>query len=444
VAVRCKTEVCPDSPARSTGGGEGAPPAAARGRYHARVGLDAEVCIVGGGPAGICTALFALAEAPRLRDRIVVLEKERYPREKICAGAIGARADRLLDTIGARVAVPSAEVRGISVCARGGALAERRPGGAPIGRVVRRIEHDQALAELARGRGVRIVEGARVGQVTVGGAAPGASSGAGPVRVEWDGGAVTARALVGADGVGSVVRRAMGLGRGRWMAQVVEIDTEPRDADPARDLLHFDVSDGTLRGYAWDFPTVVGGRELVCRGVYELRAEDSGARNGQGPDVGVRLEARLAAQGARAVGKPKRFAERGLTLSEPTAAPRVLLVGEAAGIDPVLGEGIAQAIQYGAAAGRYLARRLATGDLAFADWRRELSRTRLGIDLLVRSSVPNLFYGPTRPAFERWVTGSTRLASAGMRYFAGDHVPRVEIMGALLDLGGAGLRSLRR
>jgi hypothetical protein len=106
----------------------------------------------------------------------------------------------------------------------------------------------------------------------------------------------------------------------------------------------------------------------------------------------------------------------------------------------VLGEGIAQAIQYGAVAGRYLAHRLSTGDLSFADWPRALSRSRVGVDLWVRSAATNLFYGRTRPAFERWVTGSTRLASAGMSYFAGDHVPRAELMGALLDLGGAGLR----
>ena len=38
-------------------------------------------------PGFFFTALFLAAAAPHRRDRIVVLEKKRYPREKICAGA---------------------------------------------------------------------------------------------------------------------------------------------------------------------------------------------------------------------------------------------------------------------------------------------------------------------------------------------------------------------
>jgi flavin-dependent dehydrogenase len=47
-----------------------------------------DLAIVGGGPAGISTALRP-RRPPHLR--IVVLEKARYPRDKICAGGIGAR-----------------------------------------------------------------------------------------------------------------------------------------------------------------------------------------------------------------------------------------------------------------------------------------------------------------------------------------------------------------
>ena len=65
-----------------------------------------EVAIVGGGPAGISAALFLSHAAPELTDRIVVLEKEHYPREKYCAGGVGARADKLLGSIGVPVDVP--------------------------------------------------------------------------------------------------------------------------------------------------------------------------------------------------------------------------------------------------------------------------------------------------------------------------------------------------
>ena len=383
----------------------------------------------------MATALFFAAAAPHLVDRIVILEKERYPREKICAGAVGARADRLLDSIGVRVEVPSVFVRGLSVVTAHGALASRDRSARPIGRVVRRAEFDHAFADVARARGLRILEGARVTSV---------SFEPSFVRLQLGDGELRARAVVGADGVGSLVRRALGAPRGRWMAQVVEVDTPWRDADPDPDLLHFDISDSTLLGYGWDFPTLVGGQPLVCRGVYELRP-DLGAINrapspDAAPDVGARLLDRLRALGLEGGARIKRFAERGLALHEPLARPRGLLVGEAAGIDPVLGEGIAQAIFYGATAGPYLARCLAAGDLSFTGWRGEVSRSRVGLDLGIRTRLAPWIYGATRPLAERWITGSRDLSDAGLSYFAGERVSRRKLAGAALALGGAAAR----
>jgi menaquinone-9 beta-reductase len=238
------------------------------------------------------------------------------------------------------------------------------------------------------------------------------------------------------------VRRALGAPRGRWLAQVVEVDTPESKPPRPRDLLHFDLTDGSLFGYAWDFPTLVDGEALVCRGLYELRP-DRGRGDGDGPDVSARLFARLAALGLSTAGlRVKRFAERGLALHEPLARPGALLVGEAAGIDPVLGEGIAQAIFYGAAAGQYLAHQLACGDRSFSDWPRALLRSRVGFDLRVRARLPALIYGTTRRPIERWVTSSPDLAHAGMRYFAGEHVPRRRLAGAAVDLGRSLLRGL--
>ena len=99
-----------------------------------------------------------------------------------------------------------------------------------------------------------------------------------------------------------------------------------------------------MRGYAWDFPTVVDGRPLVCRGLYHLKTagtratDDTGAH--EGPDLAALLAERLRAQGidpARC--KNKRYAERGFEPTACLARGRRMLVGEAAGIDPATGRG---------------------------------------------------------------------------------------------------------
>ncbi len=216
--------------------------------------MDLDLAIVGGGPAGIATALFFAGAAPHRRDRILVLEKEHYPREKVCAGAVGARADRLLATLGVRVDVPSVAVRGLSVVTGGGALCVREPNASePIGRVVRRVEFDRVLADEAQARGLRVLQGTRV---------TGLAFEQASVIVRTSSGDLRARAVVGADGVGSVVRRALGAPRGRWLAQAVEVDTPAVASDADRDLLHFDLSDRSLLGYGWDFPTLVDGVPL--------------------------------------------------------------------------------------------------------------------------------------------------------------------------------------
>jgi menaquinone-9 beta-reductase len=380
--------------------------------------LDCEIAIVGGGPAGAATALFVAALAPSLRERVVVLDKASFPREKICAGAIGARADKLLGEIGVRVRVPAAEVTGLHVRAACGELTFEH--GGPIGRVVRRIEYDAALLDAARERGIAVRDGVAV---------EGLRRRAAGVELATSAGALSARAVVGADGVGSLVRRALGLPRGAFHAQAVEVDTLPAPGDPPPHLLSFDVTDGAIAGYAWDFPTLVGGERRVCRGVYLLTR---GLPERERADATAVLTARLAARGQTPLCAPKRFAERGLAWSSPLAVERVLLVGEAAGIDPVLGEGIPQAIFYARAAAEYLASR--RGDYRFGDWRQSALRARVGIDLRIRAAAAPLLYGRTRPAFERWFTGSPSLARAGAAYFAGERVPRASLARAAFDL----------
>jgi len=384
--------------------------------------------IVGGGPAGAATALFLCHLAPALRDRIVVIDKATFPRDKICAGAVAMRAERLLGSIGVRVAVPSVPAAGLRVTASCGTRATRL-GGPPIARVVRRIEYDAALLDQLRERQIEVRDGVTLRTL---------DRRAGSVLLSTSQGALSAQVVVGADGVGSTVRRQLGLPAGRYHAQAVEVDTAWTAADRDSDLLCFDMVDDGLVGYAWDFPTVVAGEPMACRGIYRLsRGMPAPQRRaGRRPlDLSELLRQRLQRAGIDPTPLPlRRFAERGLALHEPCGVSRALLVGEAAGIDPVLGEGIAQAIQYGKTAGEYLAARMGQRDYRFGDYRAAVMRARVGVDLRIRAAMVPFIYGRTRRWAERWMVASRHLGVAGASYLGGRRVSRLRLLGAGLDL----------
>ena len=380
-----------------------------------------DVAIVGGGPSGISTALHLQAAAPAAR--IVVVEKERYPREKICAGGIGARAFHLLDKLGVDVACPHVPIDAIALRLADETIEVRY---SKCGAVVRRVEFDHAFARAAIARGIEVRDGSAVEAIDVGDAG---------VRLTIQGEPITARCVVGADGVGGVVRRLLGLPRGELRAQVVELDTEAAAVDLPRDTVVFDFATRALRGYAWDFPTIVHGAPLVCRGAYVLGTGNTGDDAPR-----ARLADYLAARGLDISRyRVKQFAERGFEPGAALSRPRVMLVGEAAGIDIATGEGIGQAIEYGAVAGPYLARALEADQLGFADWRRAIDLHHLGLQMRVRHAAYRAFYGAGRATLERMIPRLPALLRAGVEDFAGAPVSGLGLVRGVAQFFAAAL-----
>jgi len=375
-------------------------------------------------------ATFLARWLPRVAadGELVVLERARYPREKICAGAIGGRAERLLARYGIELSCPDVPFDEIQVGFGAGMVRGRVP---RCGRVVRRWAYDAAWADVARSAGVDLREGTPVRRVVLGG-------GDAPSRIETDRGPLEADVVVGADGVRSVVRAALGLPRGAVRAQAVEVDTPEVSGDPPRNALRFDLSDVRYPGYAWDFPTVVDGAPMTCRGIYRLRVP--GDRD---LDAGELLDGHLTRIGLDpgAAGTRRRYSERAWEPHRPYARPGVLLVGEAAGIDGATGEGIAQAIQYGDLAARYLAERLPRNARDFADWSRRVGWSTLGIDLRLRRALLPGLYGAHREAAGRIVVEAPDLLHVLMTKFAGQPLPVAQALRAVPTLARIALRT---
>jgi flavin-dependent dehydrogenase len=368
-----------------------------------------DLIIIGGGPSGISTALHVHAAAPS--TKMIVLERERYPREKICAGGIGARAFRKLEQIGVTVDCPMVKLDAVALRFGTETILAREP---DLGVVVRRVEFDHALAKQAIARGIEVRDGSAVTSITIGDD---------HVRVETESGETCrARAIVGADGVGGIVRRTTGFPRGELRAQVVELDTEDAPGDLPRDTILFDFSARDLHGYAWDFPTIVGGKPLVCRGAYVI--------HNLGPDSPkARIDQYLASRGLELSRyKLKQFAERGFEPGAAISRPRVILVGEAAGIDIATGEGIAQAIEYGYVAGPYLAKQLERGDFGFSDWGTHVRRRHVGWQLRVRHACYRAFFSDKRDSYERMLPKLGSLFKVGVQDFAGKPLSKLAMI----------------
>ena len=382
--------------------------------------------IVGSGPAGAATALRLAAVAPEVAAGTLLLDKARHPRDKTCAGGVIPKALRLVEELGVPFTVPHARVDAARVAVPGRTVAVA---GADLCRVVRRREFDACLAWTARERGVELREGERVVHLVRDGAG---------VRVETDRRRYWAPVVVGADGSGSVVRRALvGDGAGA-VARAVMCDVplaETRWDGHAARRYEFDFTSCAtgLRGYRWTFPCVIDGVPHANVGVYALP-----------PVGGARLQTELAAELARIGARPagwKAFLIRTHAPGTRVAAPHVLLAGDAAGCDALMGEGISFALEYGVLAADAIVAARASGDWSFRAYARAVERGLLGRKLRRLYLAARLFYGPRHRLWFRVAAASARAQAIGLAWYNGvDGWDRRGALSALAAL--VGLRAL--
>lgn len=352
-----------------------------------------DVLILGGGPSGLSTALHLARDFPHLTPRILVLEKARYPRPKLCAGGLLVDAELILERLGLDLnEIPHVDASAVHLDFAGKGMVLSNPKSkkqkdAPILRVVRRDEFDAWLAKKARERGVDIRE-----KVTVKSVQPREDC----VVVETDSGVYRPQIVVGADGSNGVTRRCVLPDAPVHTARVLEVLTpeksekqkakEHRSPDAYFDF--FCVPAG-IAGYTWDFPTQINGGPMRCWGVYDTNLLADTSR----PALKQPLAEEMKRHGfnledAELKGHPIRWFSPFNQLS----VPRVLLVGDAAGADPIFGEGISIALGYGALAAQVIGEAFQRRDFSLSGYRRRLARSALGRSLIVRWLITQILY----------------------------------------------------
>jgi flavin-dependent dehydrogenase len=361
--------------------------------------------IIGAGPAGLSTALHLLQIDPGWADRMVVLERAAHPRHKLCGGGVTRLGLHYLRGLGLPepLPIPQAEVRDARFIYRDRTVHVR---GRPEFVVFHRQEFDAYLARTARERGVRILENVRVRAIRV--AADGAV-------VETDAGDFHARAVVGADGSRGVSRGHLAKSGDRRkssparVARLLEVvqPAEPEAPQFSGAFARFDFTPaaGELQGYTWDFPARVAGAPHHNRGVFDARISPGRPR----ADLPGLLDRALAGEppgpdGAKIEGHPIHWFSPRCRLS----GDRLVLAGDAAGAEPLFGEGIAPALGYGQIAARAVADAFAAEDYSFKDYKRRVLASELGRYLLLRWWVAWWSYRLSdRPWFMRimWTIG---------------------------------------
>ena len=370
-----------------------------------------DLLVVGAGPAGVAAACTARARGLS----VTVLDRSRFPRDKVCGDGLTAGALRLLEGLG--VAVPA--ISGTTPVTRvvvagpdGRRVHLPLPGDGLHSVVTPRRDLDDALVRRARAVGVPVEEERLVVAVRTG------TEHVAVDHTDPDGGdprTVTARHVVAADGHWSTVRRCVDPTGGNRLGTWHAFRQYFRGVDERRLWVLFEAD--LLPGYAWVFP-LPDGRANVGFGVLRDPATSGKVLAATWRDLLARPAVR-AVLGPDAEPDDRHRAWPIPTDYDPrrTTAGRVLFVGDAAGVvDPMTGEGVAQALETGILAATAVAAGGPVASVA-ADYRRAVDRA-LGRDLRFAARLQRVLRSPrgvratlrcvdasdwTRRNFARWM-----------------------------------------
>jgi geranylgeranyl reductase family protein len=268
--------------------------------------MNFDAVVVGAGPGGAFSAYWLAKNGLK----VLLLEKKRLPRFKLCGGCLSARVVSLL---------PEGWQGLIKAAIREGTLGYRGeesfslPSEKPLAYIVDRAEFDYFLVQKAQQVGVELWQECELLGFEEGER----------IKVYTSKGEVEADFLIGADGFYSKTAYLLGYKKKKFFRSL-----EFQCLTNLKEGVRIDV--GLVeKGYAWVFPTNVGIASTGKENLLELLRDYS-------TKLGLKVEGKVYGWHIPYLENKKDFhAGRG----------RILLVGDASNsVDPLLGEGIYYAL----------------------------------------------------------------------------------------------------
>jgi geranylgeranyl reductase family protein len=373
-----------------------------------------DVVVVGAGPAGSAAAI-SLAE---LGWSVLLVDRARFPRDKVCGDFLSPRSIRVLQALGCWEAIRSAQRFSIhrSLVHLDGKLISRGPMPdvndlAPYGLVVPRLVLDEILIRRAAHAGAEVVEGMEATGLSLDPSGITVQARSGRRSTELIG-----RLVIIAEGARSRLTSGLELVPAAVPNDMFALRAYYTDvaSDPGTSAIFFDAS--YFPGYAWFFPTGDGRANVGMGIVTEVSRR-----------YGINLRERFVrwlerdtgfqdlVGGARIDGRIKGWPLRVFHDSHRNYADRVLVVGDAGRfIDPINGEGIHTALESARIASSVAGEALASGDLSAASLSVYDRRWRTAFDLDLRTSDLIVTVAKNRDLLPLWLLVVRMVAERSM------------------------------
>lgn len=340
-----------------------------------------EIVIVGAGPAGSAAALELANLDPGLAERLLLLDKAVFPRPKLCAGGLSVDTDSELRGLGVEIEIPAVPVHTTQFLLPTGRLTFNHRNQF---RVVRRTDFDHYLLRAAKARGVVVHEGEPVVDVV---------ENQDQVIVQTSTSEYRAKILIAADGANSKIRARLGLNRlGRLMIGM-EIHSAFADAsfnklEENMAVLDLRILNHGVPGYCWVFPTVNENYREISLGIM---AAPFGSR--ELPALKTIFSTWLKGFGLDSPNL-KIASHPSLRYESKSACSqnRVLLAGDAAGVDPLFGEGIVSALACGRVAAIAAFDALQSNDFSFSNYEQRVRSSAIGSLMRRRRMIARRLY----------------------------------------------------